>query len=70
MEIFPDGQLPVKGALIKKKTKFSSYIRKFRWDRVQNHIFGRGFLIYEEMHKLFTIYEEVVSYIRLCTRSL
>ncbi len=25
-------------ALIKKKTKFSSYIRKFRWDRVQNHI--------------------------------
>jgi hypothetical protein len=24
--------------LIKKKTKFSSYIRKFRWDRVQSHI--------------------------------
>jgi hypothetical protein len=22
----------------KKETKFSSYIRKFRWDRVQNHI--------------------------------
>jgi hypothetical protein len=23
-------------ALIKKKTKFSSYIREFRWDRVQS----------------------------------
>ncbi len=30
-----------KAALIKKKTKFSSYIRKFRWDRVQSHIWGR-----------------------------
>jgi hypothetical protein len=35
--------------LIKNKTKFSSYIRKFRWDRVQ----CKGFLIYEEMHKYF-----------------
>jgi hypothetical protein len=24
--------------LIKKKTKLSSYIRKFRWDQVQSHI--------------------------------
>ncbi len=36
----------------KKKTKFSSYIRKFRWDRVQSHIWGRAshlnFLIYEK----------------------
>jgi hypothetical protein len=23
--------------MLKKKTKFSSYIRKFRWDRVQSH---------------------------------
>ncbi len=30
-------------ALIKKKTKFSSLMRKFRWDRLQSHI-----LIYEE----------------------
>ncbi len=29
------------GALIKKKTKFSSYIRKFRWDQLQSHIWGR-----------------------------
>ncbi len=26
-----------KGTLIKKKTKFSSNIGKFRWDRVQSH---------------------------------
>ena len=26
------------GTLIKKRTKFSSYIRKFRWDPVQSHI--------------------------------
>ncbi len=25
-------------ALIKKKTKISSYIRKIRWDQVQSHI--------------------------------
>ncbi len=29
-------------ALIKKKRKFSSSIRKFRWDGVQNHIQGRA----------------------------
>ncbi len=28
-------------ALIKEKTKFSSYIGKFRWDQVQSHIWGR-----------------------------
>jgi len=27
-----------KGTLIKKKTKFSSSIRIFRWDRLQSHI--------------------------------
>ena len=31
-------------ALIKKKTKFSSCIRKFRWDCVQSHILGRDSL--------------------------
>ncbi len=31
-----------KGALIIKKTTFSSHIRKFRWDRVQSHIWGRA----------------------------
>jgi hypothetical protein len=28
--------------LIKKKTKFSSYLRKFRWDQVQSHVLGRA----------------------------
>ncbi len=28
--------------LIKKKTKLSSSIRKFRWDRVESHIWGRA----------------------------
>ncbi len=41
--------------LVKKKTKFSSYIRKFRWEQLQ--------VIYEEMRKYLTIYEEAVSYI-------
>jgi hypothetical protein len=28
--------------LIKKKTKFSSYIRKFGWDRLKSHIYEEG----------------------------
>jgi hypothetical protein len=51
-----------KSALIKKKTKFSTYIMKFRWDRVQSHM-RKGFLIYEEMRKFFPIYEEAVSHL-------
>ncbi len=38
--------------LIKRKQNFSSYIGKFRWDRVQSHM-RKGFLVYEEMHKYF-----------------
>ncbi len=50
--------------LIKKKRRFSSYIRKFRWDRVQSHMYMRkGSLIYEEMRKYLAIYEEAVSHI-------
>jgi hypothetical protein len=30
----------------------------------------KGFLIYEEMGKYLVIYEEAVSHIRLCNRSL
>jgi hypothetical protein len=30
----------------------------------------KGFLIYEEMHKLFPVNEDAVSHIRLYTRSL
>jgi hypothetical protein len=34
--------------LIRKKMKFSSYIRKFRWERVQSHIGEKfaNFLVY------------------------
>ncbi len=49
--------------LIKKKRKFSSYIRKFRWDQLY---MKKGFLIYEEMRKYLVIYEEAVSHIWLC----
>jgi hypothetical protein len=47
----------------KKKIRFSSYIRKFSWDRLQSHIRGRTSLIYEEMRKYLVIYEEIVSHI-------
>jgi hypothetical protein len=50
--------------LIKKKIKFSSYIRKFRVEQLQSHIRGRkGLVIYEEKRKYFPIYEEADSYI-------
>jgi hypothetical protein len=42
-------------ALIKKKTKFSLYVRKFRWDRVKKSHMRKGFLIYEEM-RIFSPY--------------
>jgi hypothetical protein len=46
----------------KKENKFSSYIRKFRWDRVQTYL-RKSFLVYEEMRKFFPISEEAVSHI-------
>jgi hypothetical protein len=50
--------------LIKKKRKFSSNIRKFRWERLQSHTYMRkGFLIYEEMRKYLVIHEEAISHI-------
>ncbi len=50
------------GCTDKKKIKFSSYIGKFRVEQLQSHM-RKGFLIYEEMHKYFPIYEEAVSHI-------
>jgi hypothetical protein len=51
-------------APIKNKIKFSSYIRKFRGERLQRHTFMRkGFLINKEMPKYLVIYEEAVSHI-------
>ncbi len=45
----------------KKKTKFSSYIRKFRVEQLQKSYMRTGFLIYGEMRKYFPIFEESVS---------
>jgi hypothetical protein len=47
-------------ALIKKKIKFSSYIREFSGVVAKSYM-RKGFLIYEEMRKYFSIYEEAVS---------
>ncbi len=54
----------------KKKTKFSSYIRKFRVGSGATSYMRIGFLIYEEMRKFFSIYEKAVSHIWLYTPSL
>ncbi len=50
-------------SLIKTKTKFSSYIRKFRWDRLQVIYVEELPNVHEEMRKYLTIYEEAVSYV-------
>ncbi len=42
-------KMKVYPTLIKKKIKFSSYIRKFRVEQLQR----KGFLIHEEMRKYF-----------------
>ncbi len=47
--------------LIKKITKFSSYIMKFRMEQLQSHA---------QMRKYFTIYEEADSHIWGCNRSI
>ncbi len=46
----------------------------FKYNKIQNgavasHIWGKGFLIYEEMRIYITIYEEAVSHIWLCNCS-
>jgi hypothetical protein len=50
-------------ALIQKKIKFSSYIRKFQSGAVAKSYMRKGFLIFEEMRKYFPIYEEAVGHI-------
>ncbi len=48
--------------LIKKKIKFSSYIRKFQSGALAKSYMRKGFLN-EEMRKYFPIYEEAVGHI-------
>jgi hypothetical protein len=47
-------------ALIKKKTTFSIY-KEIQMGSGATSYMRKGFLIYEEMRKYLTIYEEVVS---------
>jgi hypothetical protein len=72
IDTFYSLQICWSSTLIKNQTKFSSYLRKFRWERLQSHIeeLRKGFLIYEEMQKHLTVYEEAVSHIWLCNRSV
>jgi hypothetical protein len=49
------------GTLMKKKKKISSYIRKFRRDRLQSHLYEEV-LPNMEMRKHLTIYEEAVGH--------
>jgi hypothetical protein len=56
----------------KKKSKFSSYIRKFRTGTVPKSYMRKGFLIVEEMRKYLVIFEDVLSQIydfAFCNRS-
>jgi hypothetical protein len=54
----------VPNALIKKKTKFSYILYKeVQMGSGAKSYMRKGFLIYEEMHKYFTIDEEAVSHI-------
>ncbi len=50
-------------ALIKKKTKFSIIYYEIQMGSVAKSYMRKGFLIYEEMRKYLTIYEEAVSHI-------
>ncbi len=50
-------------ALIKKKTKFSVIYKDIQMGSGAKSYMRRGFLIYEEMHKFFPIYEDAVSHI-------
>ncbi len=58
-----------KSTLIKKKTKYSSYIRKFKRDRVQGHIWGRAPNIWGNA-QIFSPYMRRSCHIWLFTRSL
>ncbi len=54
------------GALIKKKIKFSSYIRKFGMEQLRSHTVyekGRSNTVYEEMRGHLVIFEEAFSHI-------
>jgi hypothetical protein len=49
--------------LIKKKRKFSNIYKEIQSGAVAKSYMRKGFLIYEEMLKYFSIYEEAVSHV-------
>ncbi len=49
----------------KKENTIYSSTKKFRWEQLQSHIWGRGFLIYEEMRKCLIIWGGRQSYMTL-----
>jgi hypothetical protein len=49
-------------ALIKKRKKIFLKYREIQMGTGAKLYMRKGFLIYEEMHKYFTIYEEVISH--------
>ncbi len=53
----------LKNALLKKKRKFSTYLKEIQPEAVAKSYMRKGFLIYEEMRKYFVIYEDAVSHI-------
>ncbi len=50
--------------------KFPSYVRKFRWERLQSHMWGRASFYMRKMRKYLTKYGEAVSHLGLCNRSI
>jgi hypothetical protein len=50
-------------ALIKKKIKFSSYVRKFEWSSCKVIYDYNGLLIYGEIFAHFLIYYEALPHI-------
>ncbi len=51
-----------RSALIKKKRKFSSYIRNSEWSSCKAYM-RKDVLIYEEMRKYLVLFEEAVNHI-------
>jgi hypothetical protein len=58
--------------MVKKENKIVLIYKEIQMGSGAKSYMRKGFLIYEEMHRYFhhTVYEEVVSRLGLCTRSL
>ncbi len=70
MKRFTERILSVSKNTDKKENKIFLIYKEIQNGAVANSYMKKGFLIYEEMRKYLTIYEEVVSHILLCNQSL